>query len=78
MAMSRFPYGPTGSTRLAMGDPNPMVRAAAEDNALAYQKQENQDAFERGMMQQEQNRRGMETAFQGQKNKILGNLLRRI
>jgi|GEM_PF-5466657 len=72
----RFSYGPTGTTRMAMGAQNPFVRAQAEDNAFSFQKQHEQDMFERGMMQQEQARRSQETAQQGEKYRILGNLLR--
>lgn len=71
-----FNYGVTGTTKMAMGDQNPYVRAAAQDNAFNYQKQHDQDMFERSMMQQEQNRRGQETSNQRYKYSLLGNLLR--
>lgn len=72
-----FNYGVTGTTKMGLGSGNPFERAAAQDNAFAYQKQHDQDMFERSMMQQEQQRRGQETANQRYKYSVLGNLLKR-
>lgn len=78
--MNQFTYGPTGSIGQGLKSLNPYVHAQAENDAFDYQKQHEQTQFERGLMQQEQNRKGQETAAMGQamqqKYKLLGGLLR--
>ena len=77
--MNQFTYGVTGSTLAGLRSNNPYAMQAAQNAAFSYQKQHEQDQFERGMMQQEQNRRNQETANMGQamqqKYKVLGGLL---
>ena len=73
------PGRPTGTTLRMMGDSNPFVQAAGQDAYNNFSQMREQQGFERGILQQEQNRRQFdsETQREGQKMKygVLGGLL---
>lgn len=76
---SQYGYQPTGSTRANLMSGNDAMIRQGENDAFAYGRQWDQQEHEKGLQQQEQQRRqyDSETNRMGQEQKygLLGNLL---